>query len=255
MRILIACEHSGTVREAFRALGHDAWSCDLLPASDGSPHHMQCDVIDVLLTQNLRMIRHSWQLLIAHPPCTYLTNSAAWAFKDPDYERYPGVGYHQKVGPETLTGAARRAAREEAVAFSKELWNCGIERICIENPVGELSNHLGKAQTVQPYHFGDDASKGTGLWRRGLPPLTINPAARFQGRWVTWEGKQMERWSNQTDGGQNKLTPTKKRAHDRAITYPGIARAMARQWGSITYALDPIAPDAGCDAPKEPKAP
>lgn len=218
------------MREAFRAKGHEAYSCDTLPASDGSEHHLQCDVLDVLETQSLRMLRHSWQLLIAHPPCTYLTNSAAWAFADPDFERYPGVGYHQKVTPGTLTGAARLAAREDAVRFTLSLWNCGIQQVCIENPIGHLSQHLGKAQTVQPYQFGDDASKGTNLWLKGLTPLAIDPSQRKAGRLVTWHGKTVERWSNQTDSGQNKLTPGESRGHLRAITYPGIALAMAAQW-------------------------
>lgn len=225
MKVLIACEHSGTVREQFRAMGHNAWSCDLLPASDYSVFHWTGNVIP--------MLSDGWDMMIAHPPCTYLTNSAAWAFKDPDFERYPGVGYHQKVTPETLTGAARRAARDEAVAFAKALWNCSIPRICIENPHGELCNHLGESQTVQPYKFGDDASKGTSLWRKGLPELKIDPAARKPGRMVMHEGKLVERWSNQTDAGQNKLSPGVKRGHLRAITYPGIARAMAQQWGTL----------------------
>lgn len=222
MRILIACEASGHVREAFRAKGHDAWSADLLPASDGSPYHAQGDVLAILA--------QGWDMLIAHPPCTYLTNSAAWAFYEPNFSKYPGVGYHQKLKPGTLTGAARCAARAEAVAFALALWNCGIPRICIENPVGALSRHLGKTQIVQPYQFGDDASKGTALWRRGLPALVIYPAQRCAGRIVTHNGKQVERWSNQTDSGQNRLSPSDDRAHVRAITYLGVARAMADQW-------------------------
>lgn len=92
---------------------------------------------------------------------------------------------------------------------------------------------MPKPQYFQPYEFGDDASKKTGLWLKGLPWLTINPAARIAGRWVTHNGKAVERWSNQTDSGQNKLPPSDDRGHLRAITYPGIACAMAEQWGTI----------------------
>lgn len=230
MKILIACEQSGTVREAFRALGYDAWSCDILP-SDDMRHHHQCDVLEIL--------KMGWKTGVGHPPCENLTNSAAWAYKDPDFARYPGVGYHQKLKPGTLFGAARRKAREEAVAFFLSLWNCPIERMCLENPIGHMNTHPAMAayrpqmQIVQPYEFGDDASKATCLWLRGLPWLTIEPAKRKEGRWVMSEGKLVERWSNQTDSGQNKLTPTDERASVRAVTYSGIATAMAQQWGAL----------------------
>lgn len=226
MKVLVACEHSGTVREAFRALGHDAWSCDLLPSSDKSEFHYHTDVFRVLSWDE-------WDMLIAHPPCTYVTNSAEWAFKDADFTRYPRVGYHQKVKPGTLVGATRRAARVEAVEFARQLWLARVPRICIENPVGHLSQHLGDSRLVQPYQFGDDASKGTCLWLKGLPPLVIDPAWRKAGRMVMHSGKLVERWSNQTDAGQNRLSPSDDRGHLRAITYPGIARQMAAQWGNL----------------------
>lgn len=249
MRVLVACECSGVVREAFRAKGNDAWSCDLEPAKDGSEFHLQCDVLE-LLDQPIRMLKHSFQLLIAHPPCDYLTNSAAWAFKDPDFERYPGAGYHQKVTPGTLTGQARRDARYKASEFFMALWNCGIERVCMENPIGHMSGKLGlpKPQIIQPWQFGDDASKATCLWLKGLPELTFDSNKTFPPRYVcqdcgfTWHNgwagdecscgslKVLPRWSNQTNSGQNKLPPSKGRAHDRAVTYSGIAKAMAEQW-------------------------
>ena len=218
MRVLIGCEQFGRLREAFRSRGHDAWSCDLEPARDGSPHHFQCDVLTVLGMHH--GISHPnpyrWDLAIFHPDCTYQTNSAAWAYSDGPY--------HQKVKPGTLVGAARRAAREESSAFILKLWNCGVPRIAIENPVGNLCNVLGKSQMVQPYEFGDDASKGTCLWLKNLPLLRptkfVNPRI-VNGR---------PRWSNQTDGGQNKLPPSEDRAMQRAATYPGIADAMADQW-------------------------
>jgi hypothetical protein len=155
MKILIGCEHTGSVRRAFAAHGHDAWSCDLLPASDGG-QHLQCDVLTIL--------DRGWDLAIFHPDCTYLTNSAAWAYGDGPY--------HQKIKPETLVSAARRAARERAVAFVMALLAAPIGRIAIENPIGYLSTALRKPeQIIQPHWFGDDASKATCLWLKGLPPL------------------------------------------------------------------------------------
>ena len=150
MRVLIGCECSGAIREAFRSFGHDAWSCDLKP-TERPGNHFQRDVIEVL---NL-----GWDLMIAHPDCTYVTSSAEWAYKDPDFGRYPGVGYHMKLKPGTLTGAARRAARKAAVQFVRTLAECRIPRVAIENPVGHLSSAWRKPdQTIQPYQFGDDAT-------------------------------------------------------------------------------------------------
>jgi len=239
MRILVACECSGTVREAFRARGHDAWSCDILPAVDGSPFHLQGDVLFALKEGNgfyfKALKKHTrWDMMIAHPPCDFLTNSAAWAYADPNFEKYPGVGYHQQVKRGTLTGACRRDAREKAVEFFLSLWNCGIKRVCLENPIGFMNTlpAMGgiRPQIIQPYEFGDDASKATCLWLKGLPPL--RPTKRLPGRIVEWKGKKVERWSNQTDSGQNNLTPSGNRAGVRAVTYPGIAQAMADQWPS-----------------------
>jgi hypothetical protein len=219
MRVLIGCERSGVVRRAFRAAGHDAWSCDLVPAADGDPHHLQCDVLSVL--------DDGWDMALFHPDCTFFTNSAAWAFRDPDYDRWPGIGYHQKIRPGTLTGAARRAARNRDAAFVVRLVNCPIPRIAIENPHGWLARLLGPAsQVIQPNQFGDDASKATCLWLYDLPPL--QPTAAVAPRWINGR----PRWANQTDSGQNRLSPSDTRAMDRAATYPGIADAMVKQWGS-----------------------
>lgn len=219
--MLIACECSGAVRDAFRALGHDAWSCDLLPSND-MRFHNQCDVIRVLDMQ--------WDLMIGHPPCGFLTNSAAWAYSDPNFDRYPGVGYHQKVKLGTLTGARRRAAREESIQFFQLLLEAPIDRIALENPTGVISTRIRKPeQIIQPHQFGEDASKGTCLWLKNLPPLV--PTKHIAPRIV--DGKP--RWSNQTDSGQNKLSPSRTRAADRAVTYPGIAAAMAHQWGGILF--------------------
>lgn len=218
MRWLIGCEQFGAVRRALRARGVDAWSCDLEPARDGSPHHIQGDLWSVA--------HDGWDAGIFHPDCTYLTNSAAWAFADPDFGRYPGVGYHQRVQPETLVGSARREAREAALEDVRRMMALPYPT-AIENPIGAISSAIRPPdQIIQPYQLGDDASKATCLWLNGLPPLRIDPAARRSGRIVNGR----ERWSNQTDSGQNRLSPGADRAMQRAETYPGIAAAIADQW-------------------------
>ncbi len=199
MRVLAACEFSGRVREAFRALGHDAWSCDLLPASDGSLFHFQGDVREVM--------EQGWDMLIAFPPCTYLCSS----------------GMHW-----TTRGLRDPQLTEDAVAFVRHLLGCQIPRIALENPIGAISTRIRKPdQIIQPHQFGEDASKSTCLWLRGLPFL--KPTAHVAPRIVNGR----KRWGNQTDSGQNKLAPSPTRWADRSETYAGIARAMALQWGNI----------------------
>lgn len=200
VRVLVACERSGIVREAFRARGHDAWSCDLEAAEDGSRFHYRRDALEVAWWD--------WDMMIAHPECTYLSVS----------------GLHwNKRRPE------RALLTEEAVEFALALWNAPIERIAMENPIGILSTRIRKPdQIIQPYEYGEDASKATCLWLRGLPLL--RPTRRVQGRIVIHNGKLVERWANQTDSGQNKLGPSPTRSMDRARTYRGIAEAMADQW-------------------------
>jgi hypothetical protein len=205
------------MRQAFRRRGHAAWSCDLKPTRDGSQFHIQADV-----RRHLERAPdgQKWDLAIFHPDCTYFTNSAAWAFKDGPY--------HQKVKPGTLVGAARRERREIDAAFVRELRDCPIPRKAIENPIGYLSTVLGTDyQIIQPHQFGDDASKATCLWLYGLPRLV--PTKHIAPRIVNGR----PRWANQTDGGQNKLTPSDDRAMLRAATYPGIADACADQWTNI----------------------
>ena len=218
LRVLIGCERFGKVRQAFRAAGHDAWSCDLVADIDNSPHHLQCDVLTVL--------DRDWDLAIFHPDCTYLTISAAWAFLDGPY--------HQKVKPGTLVGQARRDARSRAVEFVCKLRDAPIPCKAIENPRGFLSS-IWRApdQTIQPYEFGEDASKDTCLWLENLPLLV--PTKVIAPRFV--DGRP--RWSNQTDSGQNKLTPRAARAMQRASTYPGIASAFAAQWACYRQQKSP----------------
>lgn len=208
MRVLIGCERSGIVREAFRALGHTAYSCDLEPAEDDSPFHLRDDVRHVMKWPG-------WELFVVHPECTYLSGSGLhW--------------YHRRKD--------RPALVEEAVTFAREVWNAPIPRVCMENPVGYLSRRIRKPdQIIQPYEFGEDASKATCLWLSGLPLLKADPKDYVPGRCVGEgaDGRLIYRWSNQTDSGQNKLPPSEHRSMDRARTYKGIAKAMAAQWGRL----------------------
>jgi len=205
---MIGCEESGKVRDAMIARGIPAVSCDLLPSRSDAGPHIQGDILDAIPSRE-------WGGIVCFPDCTYLTCSAEWAYSDGPY--------HQRVKPGTLVGAERRSARERAIAFAQHLWN-SMDRVILENPVGVLSRVLGRPQVIQPYMFGDDASKATCIWIKGLPPLTIPPkSAWFQPRIIN--GKP--RWANQTDSGQNRLSPGPDRKRDRSETYPGIAAVLA----------------------------
>lgn len=196
MKVLVACEYSGRVRDAFLALGHEALSCDLLPSDSPGPHY-EGDVKDVLY--------EGWDLLIAHPPCTYLSVS----------------GMHW-----TKRGLRDPKLTEDALDFVRLLMQAPILRKCIENPVSVISSRIRKPdQIIHPYQFGHDASKKTCLWLENLPKLI--PTQLIEPRVVN--GKM--RWGNQTDSGQNKLAPSKDRWKVRSETYLGLAQAMAQQWG------------------------
>jgi len=234
-RILIGYSCCPLTRSAFEQAGVEAWTCDLLPARDNSARHLQCDVWEVA--------NDNWDMAVLHPMCTNLTISAAWAFNDPDFDRYPGVGYHQKVQDGTLTGAARREARDRDIENFRRLLALPYPK-AIENPAGSfVSKAIRPAdQTVQPNWFGDDASKATGLWLDRLPRL--RRGQRAIGRLVDdgraqlgLFGTGVERFDNQTDGGQNKLTPSADRWLARSATYPGIAAAMGEQWGAFIKGL------------------
>lgn len=189
MKILIACEFSGIVREAFKAKGHDAWSCDLLP-SETPGNHIQDDV--------LKHLDEGWDMMIAHPPCTYLASS--------------GLHWNKRI-------SGRQEKTERALEFVKTLLDAPIKQIALENPVGCISSRIMKpTQIIQPWMFGEDASKATCLWLKNLPPL------------ISTDIIKKPRYSNQTVSGQNKLPPSEHRAKDRSRTYCGIAQAMAEQW-------------------------
>ena len=224
--ILIACEKSRRVASAFEKLGHHAVSCDILPAEQEG-EHIQDDV--------LKHLDDGWDMMIAHPDCTYLANSGVhWL------SRQPG----------------RFGAMVRSAIFFKTLLDTDIPLIVIENPIPHryALEIIGKKydQIVQPYRFGEDASKATCLWLKGLPPLTptkfIEPhyacrcgsTYRFEyalGKYgcPNCGGEYTARavWGNQTKSGQNRIPPSKARKTDRARTYQGVADAMANQWGEI----------------------
>lgn len=201
-KVLVAGEYSGRVRDAFIKQGHDAVSVDLLPSEAPGPH-IQGDVRDVMNDKSF-----GWDMMIAHPPCTHLSCS--------------GARYWQ----------GKEKEQAEALEFVQELMDADIPQIAIENPIGKINTAIRKPdQIVQPYEFGDDASKRTAFWLKGMPKLEIDPAKRKPGRTVHWEGKERERWANQTDSGQNKLPPSPDRGKKRSLTFPGMADEMAAQWG------------------------
>jgi hypothetical protein len=198
MRVLIACEYSARVRDAFRAAGHPAVSCDLQPTEGDPRHHYQGDVFDLLDGQ----VR--WDLLIAFPPCTYLTVSNAWR-------------WHEIADQ-----------REQALTFVRRLLGADVPRIAVENPKGAISTHIRPAdQFIHPWWFGDPYQKQTGLWLKGLPRLlpevTVKP-----GHVTPWvhSGSYLRRTGTHTMPGAS------NRPVHRSRTFPGIARAMAGQWQS-----------------------
>lgn len=247
MRILIACEYSGTVRDAFKRHGHHAVSCDLLPTDvkglhyqgdvkhllDGwepvqfsadciSEDHFECltsgldpdscqcigpnqeDEMEYMELNGIMFGRPKnnphWDLMIAHPPCTYLCSS--------------GLHWNKRV-------PGRDALTIDALDFVRTLMDAPIHKICIENPIGCISTKIRKPdQKIQPWQFGHDASKNTCLWLKNLPPL------------IPTDVIKKERYANQTPSGQNNLGPSKDRWKIRSETYLGIAEAMATQWGS-----------------------
>jgi hypothetical protein len=197
MKVLVACEYSGAVRDAFASLGHEAWSCDLLPSERPGNHYLG-DVRDILGA--------GWDIMIAHPPCQYLCGS--------------GLHWNKRV-------PGRAEKTEEALAFVRELLDAPIPHIALENPKGCIGTRIRKAdQIIQPYRFGHDASKATCLWLKNLPPLVETKFVKPR----LVDGKP--RWGNQTDSGQNKLAPSADRWKERSRTYEGIAQAMASQWGA-----------------------
>lgn len=204
MKILIGCEYSGVVRDAFRLKGHDAWSCDLLPCDADEKYHYQCDVFDV--------IDKNWDMMIAHPPCTYLSVTGN-RWMQPKYaEKYP----------------TRQQDREDAIEFFMALADAPIEKICIENSQGIMSTRWRKPdQIIHPYQFGHPVAKRTCLWLKNLPPLMYTTIVESE--YVTYKsGKRLSKWY--ADIGAKKY-PTQKRMKLRSKTFQGIGDAFADQWG------------------------
>ena len=203
MRVLVACEESGVVRDAFRKKGHMAYSCDLLPSNDR--FHIQGDV--------LKELDFGWDLMIAHPPCTFLCVTGNKWMKEEFKERFPD----------------RLQQRKDSIDFFMKLWNCKIPKICIENPVGIMSSEFRKPdQYIHPYYFGEPHSKKTGLWLKNLPKLEITNMVEPK-MYTYKDGRKDPIWHVET----MKLSK-EERSKVRSRTFQGIADAMAEQWGMIT---------------------
>lgn len=207
MKVLVACEFSGVVRQEFNKLGHDAWSCDLLE-TEIPGNHIKGDVSEPL--------RDHWDLIIAHPPCTYLTVTGnRWFNTD-------------KYGDKALD---RIEKREEAIKFFMLFANSKCQRTVIENPVGFISTRWRKPnQIIQPYYFGDPEKKTTCLWLKGVNKLTHRKSQHVQPEVYKFKNRtgSCPAWSRRTLD-----MPKRERSHERSRTYPGIARAMAEQWGGL----------------------
>lgn len=225
MKILLACEESQAVCIEMRKLGHEAYSCDLLPCSGGhSEWHLQQDVT--------LLIKEKWDLIIAFPPCTYLTVSNTY----------------MKRGCKKYTAEQAVDLRKNAIEFFMIFANADCEKIAIENPIGIMSTIYKKPdQVIQPFEFGHAESKATCLWLKGLPKLKPTNFVDWKyyrcrcgnifeaglGKYGCCDYPAKILWDNQTKSGQNKLPPSKDRHILRAKTYPGIAKAMAEQWANI----------------------
>ena len=218
MRVLIACEESQTVCKAFRALGHEAYSCDLQPCSGGHPEwHYQQDVFEV--------IDMGWDMMIAHPPCTYLSGSGVQWLSNPEDKTLPFE--ERRPHPKYPN---RRQDMLDSVEFVKALYNADIKNIAIENPIGLLSSRWRKPdQIIQPYMFGDEATKTTCLWLKGLPLLSPTNIVGKGERTFFASGKSHPKWY--ADALKNAKSKEERQAL-RSKTFQGIANAMADQWGN-----------------------
>lgn len=202
MKVLVACEFSGIVRDAFLKRGHDAVSCDLLPTESPGPHY-QGDVMDI--------INDGWDMMIAHPPCTYLSYAAMRVWDQP----------------------GRAEKRQDAVEFAKRLYNSKIDRVCIENPHGYLRIAWRQPdQEVHPYFFGDSQMKRTCFWLKKLPALIHYDADGLFGEKRTHTEKPNPTFIRK-DGNKQYFCSTTRNPHERARFWPGIAAAMADQWGVL----------------------
>jgi hypothetical protein len=219
MRILVACEESQTVTKAFRKLGHEAFSCDILPCSGGHPEwHLQGDVFG--------FVNDGWDLMVAHPPCTYLSGSGVQWLSHPEDRELPFD--ERRPHPKYPN---RRQDMLDSVEFVKKLYNVDIPMVAIENPVGLLSSRWRKPdQIIQPYMFGDEATKTTCLWLKNLPHLKPTDIVGKGERTVFKSGKSHPKWY--ADALANAKTDEERRMI-RSKTFNGIANAIATQWSNV----------------------
>lgn len=230
LNVLVLCEESQEVTKAFRELGHNAYSCDLQDCSGGHPEwHIKEDGLLIMDTED-------WDLMIAHPPCTYLTVANTY----------------MKRGCSKYTAQEAEKLQHEAIIFFMAIADAPVKHIAIENPIGIMSRHYRKPdQIIQPWQFGHPESKATCLWLKNLPELEHTKYADFKryrckcgyvfeaelGKYgcANCGGEFVAKplWDNQTKSGQNNLPPSKDRAKIRSKTYPGIASAMATQWSEF----------------------
>jgi hypothetical protein len=234
MNVLVACEESQAVTKELRALGHEAYSCDLLSCSGGHPEwHFNMDVFKVIegkggVLQNGKKlkIKGNWDLMIAHPPCTFLAVSGARWYYHPEDNKLP---FEERRPHPRFPN--RADDREEALEFFIKLLEAPIDKIAVENPVGIVSTRYKKPnQTVHPWMFGDEASKATCLWLNNLPLLEPTNIVGKGERVVLSSGKSLPKWYSDA------LTQSKSSAERRTMrskTFEGLARAMAEQWTVI----------------------
>lgn len=218
LKVLVACEESQRVTTAFRELGHEAYSCDLLDCSGGHPEwHIKGDVLPLLngdvafttMDGELHIVEGKWDCIVAHPECTYLTTTGNRWFNEDVYGD---------------AARERKGKREKAVAFFMEIANADCDHIMIENPSGVMSTRWRKPdQTIQPWMFGDPYEKRTCLWLKGLPPLEPTDVVEPPPRQVLSSGKTMPRWYSNCGGDRRK---------NRSKTFPGIADAIAKQFST-----------------------
>ena len=211
LKVLVACEFSGVVREAFRKMEHDAWSCDIIPSEDNSPYHIQGNVLEQL--------DNNWDLMIAHPPCTYLCVTGNKWFYHPDDKDLPTE--QRRPHPKFPN---RHQDKQNAIEFFIKLAQANIPQICVENPVGIISTLWRKPdQIIQPFQFGHKEPKKTCLWLKNLsklkPTKTVKPEYI-----ISKSGKRLPKWYYTPSQSDN-------RTKDRERTFTGIAEAMANQWG------------------------
>ena len=231
MRILVACEESQAITKELRKLGHDAFSCDLLPCSGGHPEwHFQEDVFRIIENHGGKLqngeeniSKKQWEMMIAHPPCTFLAVSGARWYYHPEDKDMPVK--NRRPHPRFPN---RAQDRDEALEFFIKLCEAPIEKIAVENPVGIVSSKYKKpTQTVHPWMFGDEASKATCLWLKNLPELQPTNIVGKGERVILSSGKSLPKWYS--DALTKAKTPAERRTL-RSKTFMGMARAMAEQW-------------------------